>query len=130
MVDSEENFAAKILRKTGTKQVFVCVQLGVNRMALRISWDKQETAILIDAYLRVKNGELSQQNAVKEVSALLRRRAILSGVEIDEIFRNENGISMQMKIVGGLVDEKPSGLHSTTKMFTEMVALYKTSKLQ
>ena len=99
-------------------------------MALRISWDKQETAILIDAYLRVKNGELSQQNAVKEVSALLRRRAILSGVEIDEIFRNENGISMQMKIVGGLVDEKPSGLHSTTKMFTEMVALYKTSKLQ
>ena len=97
-------------------------------MALRIPWDKQETALLIDAYLKVKNKELSQQDAIKEVSTLLRRRAILSGIEIDEIFRNENGISMQMKIIGGLVDEKPSGLHSATKMFTEMVALYKTKR--
>lgn len=97
-------------------------------MALRIPWDKQETALLIDAYLRVKNKELSQQEAVKEVSTLLRRRAVLSGIKIDDIFRNENGISMQMKIIGGLVDERPSGLHSATKMFTEMVALYKTRR--
>ena len=69
-------------------------------MALRIPWDKQETALLIDAYLRVKGKELSQQEAIKEVSTLLRCRAILSGIEIDEVFRNENGISMQMKIVG------------------------------
>ena len=97
-------------------------------MALRIPWDKKETAILIEAYLRVKNKELSQQNAVKEVSTLLRRRAVLSGIEIDEIFRNENGISMQMKIIGGLVDEKPSGLHSATKLFIDMVTLYKTRR--
>lgn len=43
-------------------------------MALRIPWDKQETAILIDAYLRVRNKELSQKDAVKEVSTLLRRQ--------------------------------------------------------
>ncbi|MFQ7311023.1 MULTISPECIES: hypothetical protein [Clostridia] len=97
-------------------------------MALRIPWDKQETALLIDAYLRVKGKELSQQEAIKEVSTLLRCRAILSGIEIDEVFRNENGISMQMKIVGGLVDEKPSGLHNATKMFAEMVALYKNRR--
>lgn len=94
-------------------------------MALRIPWDEQETALLIDAYLRVKNKELSQREAVKEVSFLLRRRAILSGLEIDEVFRNINGITMQMKIIGGLVDERPSGLHSATKMFNDMVALYK-----
>lgn len=97
-------------------------------MALRIPWDEQETVLLIDAYLRVKNKELSQQEAVKEISSLLRCRAVHSGIKIDEKFRNENGISMQMKIVGGLVDEKPSGLHSATRMFTEMVALYKTRK--
>ena len=62
-------------------------------MALRIPWDKQETALLIDAYLRLKNKELSQQEAVKEVSTLLRRRAILSGMEIDDVFRNTNGIT-------------------------------------
>lgn len=66
-------------------------------MALRIPWDKQETALLIDTYLRVKNKELSRQEAVKEVSALLTQRAVLSGIEIDEKFRNENGISMQMR---------------------------------
>ena len=97
-------------------------------MALRIPWDEQETALLIDAYLRVKNKELSQQEVVKEISSLLRRRAVLNGIKIDEKFRNENGISMQMKIVGGLVDEKPSGLHSATRMFTDMVALYKTRR--
>ena len=96
-------------------------------MALRIPWDKQETAILIDAYLRVRNKELSQKDAVKEVSTLLRRRAILSGIEIDDIFRNVNGITMQMKIIGGLVDDRPSGLHSATKMFTDMVTLYKSN---
>lgn len=96
-------------------------------MALRIPWDKQETALLIDAYLRVKNKELSQQEAVKEISELLRRRAILSGMEIDDVFRNTNGIAMQMKIIGGLVDDHPSSLHSATKMFNEMVALYKST---
>lgn len=95
-------------------------------MALRVPWDKQETALLIDAYLRVKNKELSQQEAIKEVSLLLRRRAILSGMEIDDVFRNINGITMQMKIIGGLVDDRPSSLHSATKIFNDMVALYKS----
>lgn len=94
-------------------------------MALRVPWDKQETTLLIDAYLRVKNKELSQQEAIKETSSLLRRRAILSGLEIDYVFRNINGITMQMKIIGGLMDERPSGLHSATKMFNDMVTLYK-----
>lgn len=96
-------------------------------MAQRIPWDKQETALLIDAYLRVKKKELSQQEAVKEVSTLLRHRAIRSGMEIDDVFRNINGITMQMKIIGGLVDDRPSSLHSATKMFNDMVALYKSN---
>lgn len=95
-------------------------------MALRIPWDKQETALLIDAFLHVKNKELSQQEAVKEVSILLRRRSILSGMEIDDVFRNINGITMQMQIIGGLMNDRPSSLHSATKMFNEMVALYKS----
>lgn len=96
-------------------------------MALRVLWDKQETALLIDAYLRAKNHELSQQEAIKEVSSLLRRRAILSGMEIDDVFRNINGIAMQMKIIGGLFDERPSGLHNATKLFRDMVALYQNN---
>ena len=97
-------------------------------MALRIPWDKKETAILIDAYLRVKNKELSQQNAVKEVSTFLRRRAVLSGIEIDEIFRNENGIRMQMMGIQGLMENSLTGLKNASKLFSEMVEIYKTDK--
>lgn len=97
---------------------------------IHVPWDKQETALLMDAYLRVKNKEVSQQEAVKEVSELLRRRAILSGREIDDVFRNTNGVGMQMKIIGGLIDDCPSGLYSGTKMFNVMVALYKHSPVE
>lgn len=97
-------------------------------MALRIPWDKQETAILIDAYLRVKNKELSRQEAVKEVSTLLRRRAVLSGIEIDEIFRNENGIRMQMMGIQGLMENSLVGLKNASKLFSEMVETYKKDK--
>lgn len=95
-----------------------------------VPWDKQETALLMDAYLRVKNKEVSQQEAVKEVSELLRRRAILSGKEIDDVFRNVNGVRIQMKIVGGLIDDCPSGLYSGTKMFNAMVTLYKRNPVE
>lgn len=93
-------------------------------MALQILWDKQETALLIDAYLRVKNQELSLQDAIKEVSS-----AILSGMEIDDVFRNINGIRMQMTVIGGVIDDRPSSLNKTkgTKMFNDMVALYKSN---
>lgn len=97
---------------------------------IHVPWDKQETALLMDAYLRVKNKEVSQQEAVKEVSELLRRRAILSGRKIDDVFRNTNGVGMQMKIIGGLIDDCPSGLYSGTKMFNVMVALYKRSPVE
>ena len=99
-------------------------------MAIRVPWDKQETALLIDAYVRVKSKELSQQEAIKEISMLLRRRAIYSGIQIDDVFRNINGITMQMKIVGGLVDDCPSGLHSATKIFRVPNKTEKQSKQQ
>lgn len=96
-------------------------------MASRIPWDKQETAILIDAYIRVRNEKIPWQKAVKEVSVCLRRRAVLAGMEIDDIFRNENGIGLQMRLVASLIDEKPSGLNKSSKLFSEMVELYKTN---
>ena len=99
-------------------------------MSLRVPWDKQETALLIDAYMRVKNKELSNREAVKEVSAILRYRAIKAGKKIDNVFRNVNGITMQMKLVGGLIDNSPSSLHSYSKIFNEMVTLYKNNLVE
>lgn len=47
-------------------------------MAERIGWDKFETALLIDACERASNGN-PKQEIVKDLSAKLRRRAVLQG---------------------------------------------------
>lgn len=93
-------------------------------MAIRIPWDKYETAILIDACVKVENNIFSKEIAVSKVSADLRKLAISRGSEIDDIFRNENGISMQMTIMSALLQNKPSGLHNASKLFSEIRDIY------
>lgn len=93
-------------------------------MAIRIPWDKYEVAILIDASIKVINNEKERKIAIKEVSQKLRQKAINIGIIIDDIYRNENGISMQMNIIISLIQNKTSGLHNASKLFTEVVNLY------
>lgn len=93
-------------------------------MAIRILWDKYETAILIDACVKVENNTISKEIAVSEVSADLRKLAISRGFEIDDIFRNENGISMQMTIMSALLQNKPPKLRNASKLFSEMRDIY------
>lgn len=95
-------------------------------MAVRIPWDKYETAVLLDAGLQVKRGEVSRKTAVKTVSALLRKRAICKGIEIDEVFRNENGISMQLSALMTAFDKKDGGL-TVSKLFLDIIGLYRSS---
>lgn len=65
-------------------------------MAMRVPWDKYEAAVLLDYCLRVENGDMSRSEAITTISHMLRQRAVLAGNKIDAVFRNENGISMQL----------------------------------
>lgn len=98
-------------------------------MATRTPWDKYETAILIDACIQVINNQIDRQHAIKTVSAKLRKRATNAGVMIDEIYRNENGIRMQMAIIMSIIQDKEPGLYNASKTFFEMVELYRTEYL-
>ena len=93
-------------------------------MAVRIPWDKYETTILIDACIKVQNKIVLKETAVSEVSADLRKLALFRGYEIDDIFRNKNGISMQMTIMSALLQNKPSGLHNASKLFFDIRDIY------
>lgn len=95
-------------------------------MAERIGWDKFETALLIDACERASNG-IPKQEIVKDLSAKLRRRAVLQGQQIDELFRNENGIALQMTKMDYLLTGGKKGLPGASKFFAEMVELKQTS---
>lgn len=65
-------------------------------MAIRIKWDKYETALLIDGFWRIENSPEKKKEIIAELSESLRTRAVNLGIEIDDVFRNVNGISMQL----------------------------------
>ena len=92
-------------------------------MAKLIPFSQHESVLLLDAYLNsIATGQPRLQ-AVKKVSADLRRIAINRGIEIDDVYRNVNGIHFQMASMEsaylGRTVQKPA-----TKLFTQTVALF------
>lgn len=94
-------------------------------MTMRIPWDKYETAILIDACIQIINNKMDKNATIKIVSEKLRCRAINSGLAIDNIYRNENGIRMQMTIIMSIIQDEKPGLYNASKLFYEMVEMYR-----
>ncbi len=94
-------------------------------ITMRIPWDKYETAILIDACIQIINNKMDKNATIKIVSEKLRCRAVNSGLAIDNIYRNENGIRMQMTIIMSIIQDEKPGLYNASKLFYEMVEMYR-----
>ena len=99
-------------------------------MALRILWDRDEALILLDGLLSVLNGDQPRLRVVKSVSQELRSRAVGRGIEIDEVFRNENGIRMRMSEMEYIYTNGEKGLktNSPSRVFQEVVTLYRSDR--
>lgn len=93
-------------------------------MAKRIPWDEFEAAILLDAYLSVEKDLLPRQEAITSVSCMLRERAIGKGMDIDPVFRNENGISLQLGAMQYVMTDGEKGIVHAPKIFRFIVDLY------
>ena len=98
-------------------------------MAMRIPWDKYETAVLIDACIQVINNKTDRKTAIQTISAKLRKRAVNLGITIDNVYRNENGIKMQMTMIMSMICGEEPGLYNASKVFYEMVEMYRTEYL-
>ena len=92
--------------------------------SINIGWNKYETAILIDAYIQVKEGKLLRKDAVAQVSKRLRERMLRIGTTISETYRNENGISMQMSAIGYAMGNEANGINHVSNIFREIVKMY------
>ena len=92
--------------------------------SINIGWNKYETAILIDAYIHVKEGKLLRKDAVAQVSKRLRERMLKIGTTISETYRNENGISMQMSAIGYAMGNEEKGISHVSNIFREIVKMY------
>ena len=97
-------------------------------MAERIVWDKYEAAILLEAVLKVDAGIERKKDAIERVSKQLRSMAKCRGLSIDDIYRNTNGIYMQMAAMKATAFGTESKMKSHSKVFCEVVALYHTDK--
>lgn len=93
-------------------------------MPTQPQWNIYEAAILLRAYIETLQGAISLQEAIRRVSMELRQMASNNGIEIDEVFRNINGIAFQIKSMEsayrGFTVMKPA-----SRLFTEVVSIYR-----
>lgn len=88
------------------------------------TWNKYETALLIDTYEKVSKGVVGRTDAVRQLSKRLRDGMTAMGVSISDTFRNENGISMQMSTIKNLLTDIDSTFGNPSHVFVDMCDLY------
>ena len=88
-------------------------------------WDIYEAVILLDGYLEVIQENTPRSQIVKRISVDLRRMAVHRGIEIDDIYRNENGISYQILSMDSAYKGEKKYIPAT-RLFVEVVELYRT----
>lgn len=90
---------------------------------VRTGWNKYEVALLLESYKSVAAGETPRKVAVSALSKRLRNRMLLHGVEINDKYRNENGIDLQMSAVEYVLSDGEKGLDRPSKLFYEIAEL-------
>ena len=88
------------------------------------NWDKYEVALLIEAYQNIKQGRVDKNTALVALSQNLRQIAKNEGLEIDDTFRNMNGMQWQLGFIERAFIGEDYESRTPPKIFMEMVAVY------
>lgn len=92
------------------------------------TWDKYEVALLVEAYLAIEKDNTKKMEILQELSSALRRKAINEGMDIDDTFRNLNGMQWQLGFIKCAFINSGYGSHRPSKMFREIVNMYLNDK--
>lgn len=93
----------------------------------RIIWDEEEAALLVDTYRRIEATPSQKNELLHQLFDVLRKRAILKGLEIDERFRNFNGMKFQYELLRYLMTDGEQGLSgNVAKTIAEMAEIYRS----
>lgn len=91
------------------------------------NWDKYEVALLIEAFLAIENG--AERLAVLQgLSSNLRKMAEDDGFDIDDKFRNLNGVQWQLGYIKLIFNETELKNRKAPKLFIDGVQLYKEQR--
>ncbi len=102
---------------------------NISERSKQNSWDKEETILLVCEYYRTKSlSKLEQQRSIKFISKLLRKRAEMLKICINDRFRNITGIEMKFGNMQALDEEVISsgrtGLKNVSSLDKEVVEEY------
>lgn len=92
-------------------------------------WDIYEAVILLEGFLSALKGNTPRNSVVKQVSSTLRKMAMNRGLVVDDVFRNVNGISYQIKSMESAYQGHTIYIPST-KLFDEVVALHRNDRIK
>ena len=92
-------------------------------------WDKYEAALLIETFGKINEENGPRKQCLEELSNLLRRRAENLGLEIDDKFRNFNGMCLQLAAIESLLLPAKSERHCA-QVFLYIIDLYKNDRKQ
>lgn len=91
------------------------------------NWDKYEVALLIEAFLAIENGA-DKISILQELSLQLRKMAKIDGFDIDDKFRNLNGMQWQLGFIKLAFNGSSWENRKPPKLFIEGVATYKENR--
>ena len=99
-------------------------------MAQRVPWDMSEAVIMLNALIAAREGRISRKDAIESVSSELRARAKRNGIEVDDIFRNVNGIKLQMSTMEYILTNGEKGIKKSPmpQIFQDAVAMYRNDR--
>ena len=95
---------------------------------MRIGWDDFEIALLIEYTVALKNGTVGRQDGAKELSERLRQYALNRGIEIDDKFRNVNGMLLQSQRIKTCLFGDDSNALGSSKDFIRVCEIYKNNR--
>lgn len=87
-------------------------------------WDKYEVALLIEAFLAIEDGA-DKILTLENLSSKLREIARIDGFDIDEKFRNLNGMQWQLGYIKLILKGVELKNRKAPKIFLEGVQIYK-----
>ncbi|WP_296954990.1 hypothetical protein [uncultured Dialister sp.] len=90
-------------------------------------FDKYESVLLLDAYLQIENGK-KWKDAKRDLSCALRQKALNKGEVINDIYRNESGMSWQLGYMSKAWTGEYTDKNKPARIFLETVDLYRNAR--
>ena len=91
---------------------------------IKVKWDLEEAVVLYDLYFKSGATLSVDTEKLNELSAIMKNRAAVKGVQIDEKYRNVTGLTMQIGCIHYVVTDGKEGLSNVSKIFYEAYDLY------